>query len=315
MLLTLAANSFRRRLLAPRSSPDALALTDLPAYAREQLGLYGLNVATDLLAGADQHTLDKLRDAADKASCPCLVLVEPKPLAFAAVDDDAGDAAIARMRRVVQAAHRLGCNSAAVGVTNDDNPDALEYAADRLKRVMQGAERMEVNLLLMAQPGKDETPEKLTDLIKKIGGFRIGTFPDFQTAAASPDAVHFLRRLTPYASAVTAAAVSFRDIKKSPGVVHEPYDLIEYVKVIESVGYQGTLAIDFRGEGDVEQGVKNARDVLIWALGDQIEEMGDDDELDLGPLDDDEESGEKEVEPDDDEEEDEEDDDLEGKDE
>lgn len=283
MLLTLAANSFRKRLLAPKSSPEALALTDLPAYAREQLGLFGLNINTDLLVGADQHKLDRLREAADKSSCPCLVLVESAALAFAHSDDDKGDAAIARMRRVVQAAHRLGCNSAAVGVTGDDGPDALEYAADRLKRVLQGAERMEVNLLLMAQPGLTETPERLTDLIKKIGGFRIGTFPDFQTAASFADPVHFLRRLTPYASAVTATAIRFKEAKKPPGVVHEPYDLIEYVHVIESVGYQGTLAIDYRGEDDPEKGVKNARDVLAWALGDQPEEEEDGDELDLGP--------------------------------
>ncbi len=284
MLLTLSANSFRRRLLAPKSAPDALALTDLPAYAREQLGLFGLNVNTDLLVGADQHKLDRLREAADKSSCPCLVLVESTPLPFADTDDDKGDAAIARMRRVVQAAHRLGCNSAAVGVMPDDGPDALEYGADRLKRVLQGAERMEVNLLLMAQPGLTGTPERLTDLIKKIGGFRIGTFPDFQTAASFPDPVHFLRRLTPYASAVTATALGFKESKKPPGVVHEPYDLVEFVHVIESVGYQGTLAIDYRGEGDPEKGVKNARDILAWALGDQPEEGGaDDDELDLGP--------------------------------
>lgn len=269
MLLTLAANSFRKRLLAPRSSPDALALTDLPAYAREHLGLYGLNIATDLLAGADHHKLDRLREAADKASCPCLVLIESTALPFADADDEKGDAAIARMRRVVQAAHRLGCNSAAVGVLADDGPDALEYGADRLKRVLQGAERMEVNLLLMAQPGLTGTPERLTDLIKKIGGFRIGTFPDFQTAAAFPDPVHFLRRLTPYASAVTAAAISFKESKKPPGIVHEPYDLAEYVQVIESVGYQGTLAIDYRGEGDPAKGVKQARDILAWALGEQ----------------------------------------------
>lgn len=301
MLLTLAANSFRKRLLAPRSSADAMALTDLPAYARESLGLFGLNVSTGLLVGADHHKLDKLRDAADKASCPCLVLVEPGPLPFATTDDDKGDAAIARMRRVVQAAHRLGCNSAAVGVTDDDNPDALEYAADRLKRVLQGAERMEVNLLLMAQPGVTGTPEHLTDLIKKIGGFRIGTFPDFQTAASFPDPVHFLRRLTPYASAVTATAISFKESKKSPGVVHEPYDLVEYVKIIESVGYQGTLAIDYRGTGDPEQGVKNARDVLAWALGDQIDESEVEDIL--GALDDEEEVAAK-VEEEDDEEDD-----------
>lgn len=267
--------------MASRSTPGALAMTDLPAYAREQLNLFGLNINTSLLAGADLPRLDRLREAADKASCPCLVLVEDATLPFADSDDEKGDAAIARMKRVVHAANRLGCNAAAVGIGGDDNPDAIEFAADRIKRVLQGAERMEVNLLLMARPGLTATPEKLTDLIKKIGGFRIGTFPDFQTASQSGDATHFLRRLTPYASAVTASSLAFKESKKPPGVAHDPYDLMEYVATIESVGYQGTLAIDFRGETDPEQGVKSTRDLLAWALGERPEEPEPEDLLEL----------------------------------
>ena len=64
--------------------------------------------------------------------------------------------------------------------------------------------------------------------------------------------------------------------------MHEPYDLVEFVEVIESVGYQGTLAIDFRGEGDPERAVKHARDLLAYALGEQPELDADDDGLGPG---------------------------------
>jgi sugar phosphate isomerase/epimerase len=292
MLLTLAAISLKKRLTLKRNEPGALQLTDLPRHAREVLNLHGLNVATELLAGADHVALDRLRESADRASCPCLVLVESVPLPFTEEDEAKGEAAVERMIKVLRAAHRLGCNSAAVSVLGEDTPTGFDNAVERMKQVLYSAERLEVNLLISSSPGITSTPERLTELIKKIGGFRIGTFPDFLSASKSPDPVQFLRRLTPYASALTATSVSF----KTPTVaapkkgtvkggttsvvapatggggsggapVHEPYDLVEYVKTVASVGYQGTLAIDYRGEGDPEVGIRNTRVVLEGALG------------------------------------------------
>ncbi|MBC8106799.1 MAG: hypothetical protein H7Z14_09440 [Anaerolineae bacterium] len=175
------------------------------------------------------------------------------------------------MRRVVQAAHRLGCNAAAVGVAGDPSPSALQNAADRLKKILQGADRMEMNLLIASSDGFTKDPEKLTELIKKIGGFRIGTFPDFERAAKSGDGNHYLKRLTPYASALTASSISFKDAKGGVGYVHEPYDLTEMAKTVVSVGYQGTLAIDYRGTGDPIEGIEKTKAILSAALGKEVE--------------------------------------------
>lgn len=271
MLLTLAANCLKSKLAGPKSGPGALALADLPRYAKDTLGLFGLNISTDLLAGADHKVLDTLRDAADKASCPCLVLVETVPQAFGSDDDAKAEAASERMRRVVQAAHRLGCNAAAVSVASDPSPTALPNAAERLKRILQGVDRMEMNLLIASGDGFTKDPEKLTELIKKIGGFRIGTFPDFERASKSGDGVHYLRRLTPYASALSASSISFKEGKGGVGFVHEPYDLTEMAKTVISVGYQGTLAIDYRGTGDPVQGIEKTKAILTAALGKEVE--------------------------------------------
>jgi len=273
MLLTLAANCMKSRLIGPGSSGDegVLRLTDLPRYARDTLGLFGLNISTDLLVGADHKVLDRLRDAADKASCPCLVLIESTPLQFGSDSDAQAEAAAERMRRVIQAAHRLGCNAAAVTVGSDGTPGAVQSTADRIKKLLHGADRMELNFLIQAGDGLTRDPEKLTELIKKIGGFRIGTFPDFERASKSADPAHYLRRLTPYASALTASTVGFKETKGEPGFVHEPYDLIEMAKTVASVGYQGTLAIDYRGRGDPAVGIEQTKVLLSGALGKEVE--------------------------------------------
>lgn len=247
-------------------SAKPLQLTDLPRFTREHLNLFGLNIATSMLVGADYERLDQLREAADKASCPCLVLIESEPQPLAEDDEERADASVQRLIRVAKAAHRLGCNAAAVAVSGPDTEDALASAADRLRQALQAADRLEVNLLLMSHPGLTSKPDRLTDLIKKVGGFRIGTLPDFQVASQAEDPAYFLRRLTPYASGVSAASVGFTR-EKSGGYVHEGYDLVQYAKVVASVGYTGTLAIDYRGTGDPVEGIERTRDILATAEG------------------------------------------------
>lgn len=258
MLLTLSANSLSRRIGS--SGPLGVDLLDLPAFAREHLDLYGLQLAASMLAGVDHDYFDRLRDRADKAGCPCLTLVEHDPQPIAGADDRARPA-LERMDRVIRAAHKLGCNAVAFFIDARDSDDALELAAKRIKRVLDGAERMELNLLIAPRDGLTSKPERLAMLIKKIGGFRIGSLPDFETAAASGDAAEYLRRVTPYASAVVASAREFDDDGR-----HKPYDLADCVEAITSVGYDGALAIEYRGKGDPVEGVKRTRDALDHAM-------------------------------------------------
>jgi len=271
MLLTLTANALRGRIAASRKARpggggagagDALQVTDLPRFARDELGLFGLNLSTNLLVGADLKRLDAIRDAADKASCPCLVLTETEIQPMGTTDDQVGDAAIGRTTRVVQAAHRLGCSSIGVGISCRDNEDEMDFCIERLRRVLSVAERLEVNILLSPSAGLTSDPEHLTDLIKKVGGFRIGTFPDFEIASKAADPLGYLKRLTPYASAITAATMRFKAGRKAGEFTHEPYDLKAYTNVIKAVGYTGTLSIDYRGEADPVENLKRARALL-----------------------------------------------------
>jgi len=268
MLLTLTANALRARLATnrkgsrPASGADILQVTDLPRFAREELGLFGLTLSTNLLVGADLARLDGIREAADKASCPCLVLTEPEHQPLGTTDDKAGDAAIDRATRVVQAAHRLGCSSIGLGVICNDTEDEQDFCIERLRRVMSIAERLEVNILICPGQGITGDPERLTDLIKRVGGFRIGTFPDFEIASKAPDPLGYLKRLTPYASAITAATMRFKAGKKAGEVTHEPYDLKAYTTVVRAVGYSGTLSLDYRGEGDPVENLKHAKSLL-----------------------------------------------------
>jgi len=190
-------------------------LSDLPQYTREVLGLGGLNLTTDLLVGADRRKLEQLRERADRAGCPCLLLIEAEPQKLGATDPATTEAVISRMLRVIEAAQILSCTAAALRIAADDSDAALQVVWPRLRKIVDRAERLELNLLVSPMKGLTAKAERVTDMIKKVGGFRIGTLPDFQFAFESTGsmegAVTFLRRITPYASVVMASTTDFAD--------------------------------------------------------------------------------------------------------
>lgn len=267
MLLTLTAISLRAMLARNKAGKAKLDLLDLPQYTRQDLGLHGLNMSTELLTGVSRDRLEKLRERSDKAGCACLLLIESEPQPLGDASESASAAAIERLSRVIQAGHILGCNAIALRINGPDDPAVFQRTAERLRKAVERAERLELNVLISPSEGLTSTPERVTELIKKVGGFRVGTYPDFQAAAAVPDPVGYLRRLTPYASVVCAATQKFTiekgsaDAEDAP-VKHQPYELEPLVAAILSVGYDGTLAVDYRGPGDAKLGVMRSRAAL-----------------------------------------------------
>ncbi len=257
MLLTLAMRSLTTLV---SGNGDRMSILEIPDFAIRELRLRGMNVSSSMLAGWSLEDLDRLRDRGDKAGCPCLVLIEDAPLRFAAPDAGAAKAA-ERVRRLGVAANRLGCNAISVRCEAPDTEEAFERTATRLKRVMPSVERLELNLLIAPHKGLTEKPDRLTDLLKRIGGFRIGSLPDFGHAAASGNLVEALRKLAPYAGAVHATVQGF-----DKGGAHRPYDLAQCVAAIRSVGFLNTLAIDYVGHDDAVANIEKARRILQEAI-------------------------------------------------
>jgi len=265
MLLTLYARNLAC-LAAQPGKPDLFAL---PEFARSILRMHGLNLSTALLAGTSRPKLESFRERADRARCSCLLLLEERPLPMGDSDDSKATAAVERARRVLQAAQVLGCNAAGIAISGHDDDNTLQRTIDRLKRTLASADRLELNLLIWPSPGLTTSPDRITEIIKKVGGFRVGTLPDFQVAAATKDPIAFMRRLTPYAGVVIASAghPTPKGSKKAKAEPPPEYDLATMVKAVQSVGYEGTLAVDYRGDGDVKLGIEQTRDALEAILG------------------------------------------------
>jgi hypothetical protein len=256
ILLTLSAGSVRPLLSASggtTSSGVALpkSVYELPEFVATDLELRGLNLPTDLLKGFGITEIEKLRDAADRAHCPVLLLIEEDPIDFA----DRGPnwpKALDRLKRLGIAASRLGCPSIAVRARGEDTDPVFEATTQGVKLALKELDAFELNLLLAPTEGLTFSAARLTDLIKKIGGFRIGSYPSFAHAFASGNLEETLRKLAPYAPAIAASIRGF-DAKTGE---HDGYRLEACVESVQSVGYGNTLAIDFVGRGADAAGAK-----------------------------------------------------------
>lgn len=262
MLLTLSTRSLQhaKRAKAP------LGPMDVPDFVAEELGLKGLNVHTPLLKGMVPRDLEALRDRADRARCPILVLVDETALDFG---PDSGPASIERVAKLGLCASKLGAPAVAVELAALPDAQFDAYAAN-VKRSLAALDKFDTHLLVRPGQGAGD-PQRLADMIKKIGGFRIGSMPTFAHAAASGDAADTLRRLAPYAQAVEASVKGFSKAGK-----HESWDLAGCLDAIRNVGYQNTLCIDYAGKTDPVGNIERARDLFAKAIDPgEDEEAGD----------------------------------------
>lgn len=254
MLLTLTTSSLQH----VRITKKPLAVQDMPEFVAEEFELRGLSMNASLLRGMNATELERLRDRADRAHCPVLVLVEEAPQDFST--PQALAASLERVGKLGVAAGKLGCPSVAIQCANLTEA-TLDHSAAGIKRTLAKLDRFEVHLLIRPGGGSTADPLRLAELIKKIGGFRIGSLPSFAAAADTGDTEAALRKLAPYAQAVEATVKSISKAGK-----HEAWDLEKCIEAIRSVGYQNTVGIDYVGKTDPLGAIARAKEILTEAI-------------------------------------------------
>jgi sugar phosphate isomerase/epimerase len=256
LLLSLTSRSLQS-LLDPSADPPR-TLHDAPGYVSGELGLRGLSVDVEMLGGWSSADMDMLRHRSDQAGCPCLVLVDRTGLEFGHEDAAVRESAAERLGRLAGAATRLGCNSVSVSLSlgRNDRP-TLSRAIETLQASLVAIERQELNLLLSGGPGLTDDSEGMSELIKEVGGFRIGALPTYGDPTSTEDPVEHIKRLAPYAGAIHLRCEGF---KRGGG--HRGLDLAAGMEAAIAVGYQSNVAIDYVGEGDPATDIAKAMEIL-----------------------------------------------------
>lgn len=233
LLLTLAIQS-----LNPLIKDGKQDVLEVPSVVSERLDLRGVMVDAEHLSGWELDSYDKFRNNADKAKSPCLLVRDNTTTDFIGSCKESRE----RIQRLSIAANRLGCNAIAITPTFPDDSKAVNQIVEQLRDAMVGVERLELNLLLQPCQGFTSDPDQLIEIIKQIGGFRIGALPTFAFAGATGDGLVALQKLAPYAGGIVA------DFPTGRGKKH--VDPVEGLRAVCEVGYSNTIAINYVGKGD-----------------------------------------------------------------
>ena len=255
LLTTLVVRRFKS-YVDPSGGPEDIQ--SIPRYVREGYGLSAVNLEASLLAGMSVSKIDQLRDVSDKAGCPCLVLMQHDPLKINHESPKEADQSIDRLVRLTVAGGRLGCNSIAIGIASPSSEDHAFYIVDRFRKIMPRIERSDLNILLMPQEnGLTSSCDELTELVKQIGGFRIGVLPTFDESKSTVDDLDELRRIAPF-----AGLVRFRigALDKSEKDRHAA--LKAGIEALTSIGYANTIALEYMGKGGPKKHLTEARKML-----------------------------------------------------
>jgi len=249
LLLTLAIQSLNS--IIETGDQDIL---EVPELASKKLELRGVMIDARHLSGWGQDSYDCFRNNGDKAKSPCLLVRDNTSM------DLVGDQEVSRERiqRLSVAANRLGCNAISITPTFPSDKSAVDTIVEQLRNAMAGVERLELNLLLQPCEGLSSNPDELVEIIKQIGGFRIGALPTFSAAGATGDGLEALRKLAPYAGGIVADFPTGRGKKN--------IDPVEGLKAVREVGYSNTVAINYLGKGnalkEIDKVAKKMRNYL-----------------------------------------------------
>ncbi len=280
LLVTASALAFADRL---RSEDDPLTLVDFPAFAAGEIGVRGVSLPASLLSGLTLPDLEAIRDAADKARCPALLLLEDRSQPLADLDADVRGEATERVRRLSRAANILGSAQLGISIEGEDGEDRFELAASTVREAIHSINSFEVAVLLEAAEGLAGDPGRLTDLIKKIGGFRIGSLVDFRFAHDTGDFEGTLRRLAPYAGTIFATVgASARGAKPAAASKDAtPYDIEAGLQAVLAVGYQHAICLDHAGGPNAMATMIEAREIIERSINPEEDEP---DPEDLGAV-------------------------------
>lgn len=136
--------------------------------------------------------------------------------------------------------HSIRCNTGA----QEGDADALDRCVESFSALLEYADASGVNVLIENHWGLSSDPDWLTELMRRVGHPRFGTLPDFGNIPETTDRYDAVRKMMPYAKAVSAKCYDFDD-----GTGDETkIDYAKMLGIVDAAGYHGWVGIEYEGE-------------------------------------------------------------------
>jgi len=136
--------------------------------------------------------------------------------------------------------HSIRCNS---GHAQPGDKEAIKRAAESFTELCDYAAQADINVIIENHGGLSSYPDDLVELMETVGKPNFGTLPDFGNFPEEVNKYEAVKKMMPYAKAVSAKCYDFDD---KTGV-ETKIDYEEMMKVVLDSGYNGWVGIEFEG--------------------------------------------------------------------
>jgi len=238
--ISLAAWSVHRMFFAGK-----LQQIDMPKLCREEFGLGGLELVNTFFPSPNYNYLKELSRRAKDQDVKILLIMVDAEGELAHSDPAERRQAIRNHRKWLDCAAVLGCHSMRcnTGHAAPGDTDAVSRCADSLAQLAEYAKPDGLNVIVENHGGLSADPASLIAVLEKVNDPHVGTLPDFGNFPAEVDRYDAVRRMMPYAKAVSAKCHDFGE--------NGDETKIDYAKMMEIVlgaGYRGFVGIEYEGD-------------------------------------------------------------------
>lgn len=233
---------------------------DMPELCRKEFDISGLELVNSFFP-SPQYTYckDLLKRAADQDVKILLIMCDGEG-DMCHADKTERRQAVRNHRKWLDIAAILGCHSIRcnAGHAQPGDADAIKRCAESFAELVELARPDKLNVIIENHGGPSSDPEWLVAVMKAVNDPMFGTLPDFGNFPKEADRYEAVRKMMPYAKAVSAKCHDFDETGNEKNT-----DYGRMMQIVLNAGYHGYVGIEYEGGNEDEiAGVKTCQRLL-----------------------------------------------------
>jgi sugar phosphate isomerase/epimerase len=168
--------------------------------------------------------------------------------------------AVRNHRKWLDIAGVLGCHSIRcnAGGAKAGDADAVSRCAESFAELVEYARADKLNVIIENHGGLSSDPDSLLAVVKQVNDPLLGTLPDFGNFPPEVDRYDAVRRMMPFAKAVSAKCHAFDEAGNETKT-----DYARMMQIVLDAEYKGFVGIEYEGpDTDEVAGVRACQRLL-----------------------------------------------------
>ncbi len=236
--------------------PEDVSLVDFARFAGSEYAISRLELTQVSFPSTEPSYLDELRNAAETHGA----IIQNVPIDVGHIcepDAKLRDKHINEITRWMDAAAVIGSLAVRVNTGPErEGSDALGLAVESYALLTEYAEGLGMDVLIENHGGLSANPDMMIKIIESVSSERLGACPDFGNFDVS---IRYdgLEKLMPFAKLVHAKSYAFDERGEETQI-----DYARCMEIIKRSGFDGVLSIEFEGDGDQYEGIRQTKELI-----------------------------------------------------